>query len=117
MTHSTPAFLAPSNSLWVIIPSSRRYLIPDCEDNLLTTSLIGTLKISFWSLSNATASSVSLRFGKTFDATSTIGLSSSFLSDGAGFPDLISFAIGLKISSILCGVNSSTSVSLSAWSS
>jgi len=98
----------------VIIPSSNRYLIPDCVDNLLTTSLIGTLKISFWSLSSATASSVSLRFGKIFDATSAIDLSSSFCSDGFGFPSLISLATGRRMSSILCGVNSSTSTSLSA---
>jgi hypothetical protein len=39
------------------------------------------------------------------------------LSDGAGFPSLISAATGLRISSILCGVNSSTSTSLSALSS
>ena len=89
-------------------------MIPDCVDNLLTTSLIGTLKISSLFSSIAIASSVSLRFGKNFDAISAINLSSSLLRDGVGFPFLISSATGLKISSILCGVNSSTSTPESA---
>jgi len=61
----------------VIIPSNKRYFIPDWVESLLTTSLIGTLKISFSFSSNATASSVSLRFGKTLDAISARGLSSA----------------------------------------
>ena len=100
-----------------MIPSNKRYLIPDCEDSLLTTSLIGTLKISFWSLSNATASRVSFRVGKTLAATSEIDLSSELASFGAGLPFLISSAIGLKISSSLWGVNSSTSTPSSACNS
>ena len=63
-----------------MIPSKTKYLTPDWLDSLLTSSLIGTLKISFWLSSNATASSVSLRFGNMFDARSAIGLSSSFCS-------------------------------------
>ena len=117
ITHSIPAFLAPSSNLLVIIPSNRRYLMPDWEDNLLTTSLIGTLKISFWSPSNATASKVSLRFGKILDATSAIDLSSSLFNAGAGLPFLISSTIGCRISSNLWGVNSSTSTPVSACNS
>ena len=89
-------------------------MIPDWDDSLLTTSLIGTLKISFWSPSNATASKVSLRLGKILEATSAIDLSSSLLSFGAGLPFLISSAIGSKISLNLWGVNSSTSTPVSA---
>jgi hypothetical protein len=92
-------------------------LIPDCVESLLTTSLIGTLKISFSFSSNATASRVSFRFGKILDAISAIGLSSELFNTGTGFPFLISSAIGLRISSILCGVNSSTSTPVSALNS
>jgi len=45
---------------------------------------------------------------------SATGLSSSLFSSGAGFPFLISSAIGFRISSILWGVNSSTSTPGSA---
>ena len=61
--HSIPAFLAPTRSRCVMIPSNTRYFIPDCVESLLTSSLIGTLKISFFSPSSATASRVSFRFG------------------------------------------------------
>ena len=115
--HSIPASFAASNNLCVIIPSKSKYLIPDWPEIFGTNSLIGILNISFESESNASASNDSFKseyFGLHISAREE---SLSFFNDGASSSWVICFATGLRISSTLFGVNSSTSIPSSALSS
>ena len=115
--HSTPELFAASNNLCVIIPSSSIYLIPDWSETFGTNSLIGILNISLWSWSSAIASSDSFNSEYFVLQISARGLSSCFSKDGALSCSSACFATGLRSSSTLCGVSSSTSIPSSALSS
>ena len=113
----TPAVFAASSNLCVIIPSSIRYSISDCPEILPTNSLIATLKTSCSFEFSAIASSDSFNSENIFLQTSDSGPSLSSFSSGAFDELLISFTTGLKISSTLFGVSSSTSIPSSALNS
>ena len=111
-----PASFVVSYSLCVIIPSKMRYFMPDWSVIFLTRSLMGVLNISEPSSDIATASSEPFIDSYIFETIDFSGLSSV---DSVGFSSspVMFFATGSKISDILSGVSSSTSIPGSACSS
>ena len=94
-----------------------RYSISDCPEIFPTNSLIATRKTSSSLEFSAIASSDSFSSENIFLHISANGASESFFSVGGFDPSLISFTIGLRSSSTLFGVSSSTSMPSSALNS